>query len=216
MLPLLISLTELASRRMHKGKAIMDATVQMALQGFCAADIERLDELMRMVGELVISRSRLQEGLQKLGAKVRHGEVRALHEINQAMERQLRDLREGLMRVRLVPIGEIFTRMQFVVRDLVREQEKQAVLELTGESTEIDKYLVERMLDPLLHLVRNSVSHGLESPAERSAAGKPATRTHQDGARMLEPISGRTPGGVAACSVFRLERRIVRMRFSFP
>ena len=76
------------------------------------------------------------------------------------------------MRVRLVPIREVFARMQFVVRDLTREYGKKVALALSGQETEIDKLVVERMLDPLLHLVRNAVSHGLEAPDERVAAGK--------------------------------------------
>ena len=76
------------------------------------------------------------------------------------------------MRVRLVPVGEIFRRMPFVVRDLARETGKTVTLELNGQDTEIDKFLVERMMDPVLHLVRNAVSHGIEPPDERIAAGK--------------------------------------------
>jgi two-component system chemotaxis sensor kinase CheA len=88
------------------------------------------------------------------------------------MGRQLRDLRESVMRVRLVQIGEIFERMTFVVRDLARESGKKIIVQLSGGDTEIDKFLVERMMDPLLHLVRNAVSHGLETVAEREAQGK--------------------------------------------
>jgi two-component system chemotaxis sensor kinase CheA len=76
------------------------------------------------------------------------------------------------MRVRLVPIGEIFRRMPFVVRDLARETGKKITLLLQGQATEIDKYLIERMMDPVLHLVRNAVSHGIEPPDERVALGK--------------------------------------------
>ena len=77
------------------------------------------------------------------------------------------------MRVRLVPVGEIFRRMPFVVRDLARDERQAVRLELRGQETEIDKFLIERMMDPVLHLVRNAVSHGIEPPAERRAAGKP-------------------------------------------
>jgi two-component system, chemotaxis family, sensor kinase CheA len=136
-------------------------------------DLARLDDLMRMVGELVISRARLDENLRHLGPIMPAQDWRRLQETNQAIERQLRDLREGVMRVRLVPIHEVFARMQFVVRDLTREYGKKIVLSLNGQETEIDKLLVERMLDPLLHLVRNAVSHGLETADERAAAGKP-------------------------------------------
>ena len=100
------------------------------------------------------------------------GEWRAVQENALAIDRQLRTLREGLMRVRLVPVGEIFRRMPFVVRDLARETGKKVTLLLQGQATEIDKYLIERMMDPVLHLVRNAVSHGIEPPEERIAAGK--------------------------------------------
>jgi len=78
-----------------------------------------------------------------------------------------------VMRVRLVRVGEIFERMPFVVRDLARETGRTVDLQISGQETEIDKYLVERMMDPVLHLVRNAVSHGIEPPADRAAHGKP-------------------------------------------
>ena len=136
-------------------------------------DLARLDELMHMVGELVISRARLDDNLKRLSATLPQSDWRTLQETNQALERQLRDLREGVMRVRLVPVREVFARMQFVIRDLTREYGKKVALALSGQETEIDKLVVERMLDPLLHLVRNAVSHGLEAPDDRAAAGKP-------------------------------------------
>jgi two-component system chemotaxis sensor kinase CheA len=100
-----------------------------------------------------------------------------LDEVNSSFARSLRDLREGIMRVRLVPVAEIFSRMPFVVRDLARETGRKVRLNLSGQQTEIDKFLVERLKDPLLHLVRNSVSHGIESADERLAEGKPADAT---------------------------------------
>lgn len=137
-------------------------------------DLARLDELMRMVGELVTSRARLEENLKSLNGDVPARQVRALQETNLSLERHLRDLREAVMRVRMVPIGEVFERMRFVIRDLARESEKQITLELSGQETEIDKFVVDRMMEPLLHLVRNAVSHGLEPADERVAQGKPA------------------------------------------
>ncbi|HEX8188085.1 MAG TPA: chemotaxis protein CheA, partial [Pyrinomonadaceae bacterium] len=136
-------------------------------------DLARLDDLMRLVGELVTSRARMEDGLRLLRQSVPPAEWRALQETSTTMARLLRDLREGVMRVRMVQVGEIFERMKFVVRDLTRESGKEIKLELQGQETEIDKFLVERMMDPLLHLVRNAVSHGLETVAERVAAGKP-------------------------------------------
>lgn len=134
-------------------------------------DLGKLDELMRMVGDLVISRAKLEDNVRHL-SQLSATDRRSLQEINLTIERQLRDLREGVMRVRLVPIGDAFAKMQFVVRDLLRESNKEVALEITGQDTEIDKFVVERMMDPLLHLVRNAISHGIESPAERQAKGK--------------------------------------------
>ncbi|HEX4346729.1 MAG TPA: chemotaxis protein CheA [Vicinamibacterales bacterium] len=135
-------------------------------------DLTRLDELMQGVGDLVISRARLADTLARMERYVPPVEWRGVQENATAIDRQLRALREGIMRIRLVPIGEIFRRMPFVVRDLARENGRKIALELQGQSTEIDKYLIERMMDPVLHLVRNAVSHGIEAPADRIAAGK--------------------------------------------
>ena len=144
---------------------------------YVRVDLARLDELMRMIGDLVISRARLDDTLARLEPRVPATEWREVQENSQIIERQLRDLREGVVRVRLVPVGEIFRRMPFVVRDLARESGARVTLALRGQETEIDKFLIERMMDPVLHLVRNAVSHGFESPEERRAAGKPETGT---------------------------------------
>lgn len=149
------------------------AAAMLAPSNVVRVDLARLDELMRLIGELVTSRARLDESLKLLKRHVAPAEWRALQETSLSMSRQLRDLREGVMRVRMVQVGEIFERMRFVVRDLTRESGKEIRLELLGRETEIDKFLVERMTDPLLHLVRNAVSHGMETAEERAAAGKP-------------------------------------------
>ena len=135
-------------------------------------DLDRLDELMRIVGELVISRTRLEDQVTELKRVTPPATWRSLQETSLSMGRQLRDLRESVMRVRMVQIGEIFERMTFVVRDLARENGKKIIVQLSGGETEIDKFLVERMMDPLMHLVRNAVSHGLETVAQREAQGK--------------------------------------------
>ena len=144
---------------------------------FVRVDLARLDDLMRLAGDLVVTRARLNDALQRLEPVVQAPQFRALQEHDAQLERQLRDLREGIMRVRLVPVGEIFRRMPFVVRDLARDHGKRVRLDVAGQGTEIDKFLIERMMDPVLHLVRNAVSHGIESPDERAAAGKPPEGT---------------------------------------
>jgi two-component system chemotaxis sensor kinase CheA len=148
-------------------------TVTLAPSNIVRVDLSRIDELMRMVGDLVITRSHLDNRLHSLESGMPAPDWRPLQDVNLKMEKQLRDLREGVMRVRMVPIGEIFERMKFVIRDLAREYDKKVNLELIGQKTEIDKLLVERMMDPILHLVRNAISHGLESTDERIANGKP-------------------------------------------
>ncbi len=140
-------------------------------------DLSRLDELMRLTGELVIHRARLDDQLSRALARNSDMDLRSLQETNVALGRTLRELRENITRVRLVPVAEIFARMPFVVRDLARETGKKVRLTLSGQNTEIDKYLVERLKDPLLHLVRNSVTHGIERAEERTARGKPAQAT---------------------------------------
>ena len=149
------------------------SAARLAPSHFVRVDLGRLDDLMRMVGDLVISRARLAESLSRAEQNVPAQAWRVIQENSLTLERQLRDLREGVMRVRLVPVGEIFRRMPLVVRDLARDAHKQVELELRGEDTEIDKFLVERLLDPLVHLVRNAISHGIEAPDERQRAGKP-------------------------------------------
>ena len=151
---------------------IRPADTAPALTNFVRVDLARLDDLMRLVGDLVVSRARLEDALIRVEPFVPAGEWRTLRDETESIERQLRDLREGVMRVRLVPVAEIFRRMPFVVRDLARDSGRRVQLEMSGQATEIDKFLIERMMDPVLHLVRNAVSHGIETPEERTAAGK--------------------------------------------
>lgn len=134
-------------------------------------DIARLDDLMRLIGDLVVSRSRLVETLPTLSGAA-PGAIEALDMISANIERQLRELRGAVMRVRLVPRSDVFNRMPLVVRDLARESGKQLRLVFEGQETEIDKLLVDQLFDPLLHLVRNAITHGIETPAERRASGK--------------------------------------------
>jgi two-component system chemotaxis sensor kinase CheA len=136
-------------------------------------DLERLDELMRLVSDLVVTRYRLRELLPTLqGAPP--AALESLEGTLSRMERSLRELRGEVVRTRMVPLGEVFGLMPMVVRDLARASGKEIHLMMEGEATRVDKLLVERLLDPLLHLVRNAISHGIEPPAERAAIGKPA------------------------------------------
>ena len=135
-------------------------------------DLERLDELMRITGEMVIQRSRLADRIRQ------HFEAdEALREIDAGLARSLREMRKAISRVRLVPVSEVFNRIPFVIRDLAAGSDKKVRVVLEGHQTEIDKYLAERLKEPLLHLIRNAFSHGVEAAARREAAGKPAEAT---------------------------------------
>lgn len=149
-----------------------DSSLSLTPSHFVRVDLSQLDDLMRITGEIIIHRSRLED---RLG----HRQVvnDDLKDIDLALARSLRELRTAVSRVRLVPVAEIFSRMPYVVRDLARDSTKQVQVLLEGEQTEIDKYLVERLKEPLLHLVRNAFAHALETPAERATAGKPPTGT---------------------------------------
>src|SRR5205807_1237778 len=114
----------------------------------------------------VISRFHLDETLRSTDQCLTPAGLRALQEINTLMERQVRDLRQTVIRTRMVPIGQIFERMRFVVRGLERDSRKKVHVQITGQETELDKVIVEKMMDPLLHLVRNAISHGIGTPEQ--------------------------------------------------
>ncbi|MBD9388287.1 chemotaxis protein CheA [Agrobacterium sp. AGB01] len=131
---------------------------------------ERLDELMDRVGELVIAQSRLSQ-LAGGSADI------LLRSVSEDVERLSGELRDTMMVLRMVPIAQLFGRFRRLIHDLARETGKHIELVTEGESTEVDKGVIERLADPLVHLVRNSCDHGLETPEERIAAGKPAIGT---------------------------------------
>ncbi|MBB2793454.1 UNVERIFIED_ORG: two-component system chemotaxis sensor kinase CheA [Rhizobium pisi] len=126
---------------------------------------ERLDELMDRVGELVIAQSRLSQ-LASASADI------GLRSVSEEIERLSGELRDTMMVLRMVPVATLFSRFRRLVHDLARETGKVIELVMEGETTEVDKTVIERLADPLVHLVRNSIDHGLEMPADRVAAGK--------------------------------------------
>jgi two-component system chemotaxis sensor kinase CheA len=128
---------------------------------------ERLDELMDRVGELVIAQARLSQ-IASLSSDT------ALKTIAEELERLSSGLRDTTMGIRMVPIGTLFSRFRRLIHDLSGELGKQIEFITSGEDTELDKTMIERLADPLVHLIRNSVDHGLESAETRLAAGKPA------------------------------------------
>ncbi|UFS68971.1 chemotaxis protein CheA [Geomonas sp. RF6] len=135
-------------------------------------DIGKLDSLMNIVGELVLSHSVINELASRLR---RDGLIAPSIELGKAakgLEKKLSELQKGVMEIRMIPVGQLFEKMSRIVRKISREQEKQVDLKLFGSETELDKLIIEEIADPVMHIVRNSIDHGIESPAARSAAGK--------------------------------------------
>jgi two-component system chemotaxis sensor kinase CheA len=132
--------------------------------------VEKVDRLVNLVGELVIAQAMLVQSATQAGAELSE---RVANNMGQ-LDRNIRELHEAVMSIRMLPIRYVFSRFPRVVRDLADKLGKKVDLIIEGEETELDKGLIEKVTDPLTHLVRNSVDHGIELPAERETAGKPA------------------------------------------
>ncbi|WP_434604956.1 chemotaxis protein CheA [Pseudomonas sp. R1-7] len=168
-------------------------------------DTARLDEIMNMVGELVLVRNRLV----RLGL---NSQDEAMSKAVSNLDVVTADLQTAVMKTRMQPIKKVFGRFPRLVRDLARQLKKEINLELVGEETDLDKNLVEALADPLVHLVRNAVDHGIESPEEREASGKVRSgkvilAAEQEGDHILLSISddgkGMDPNVLRAIAVKR-------------
>jgi len=150
--------------------------------------IEKVDQLINLVGELVITQAMLLQTATQMQEAVPERLVNGLAQL----ERNTRDLQESVMSIRMMPISFVFSRFPRVVRDLSGKLGKQVELKTSGETTELDKGLIERIADPLTHLIRNSLDHGIELPEKRVAAGKSPVGTitlkayHQGGNIVIE------------------------------
>ena len=135
--------------------------------------VPKVDALINTVGELVIT----QTMLSQLTTNFSFDNLSKLFAGLEQLERNTRELQESVMRIRMLPLSFAFNRLPRLVHDMSQKLEKKVELIISGEQTEIDKTVIDRLIDPLLHLVRNSLDHGIETPAERVAAGKPQTGT---------------------------------------
>ena len=143
-------------------------------------DVRRLDHLMNLIGELVLGKNRLIKIYSDV--EERYDGEKFLEELNQvvsSISSITTDLQLAVMKTRMQPVGKVFNKFPRMVRDLSRELNKNIDLVITGEETEVDKSIVEEIGDPLVHIIRNSCDHGVESPEERQALGKPAMGTVQ-------------------------------------
>jgi two-component system chemotaxis sensor kinase CheA len=156
--------------------------------GTLRVSVEKVDQLINLVGELVITQAMLAQRGKGLEGALSLGFASGLSDL----ERNTRDLQEAVMGIRMIPMSLVFNRFPRMLRDLAAKLGKKVELVQVGEATELDKGLVEKITDPLTHLVRNSCDHGIELPAERAARGKPEHGTitlvasHQGGSIVIE------------------------------
>ena len=173
-----------AGRRDNDKLAVSAASETSSIR----VSIEKVVQLINLVGELVITQAMLAQTASQVDPVIYEKLVNGMS----TLERNTRDMQESVMSIRMMPISFVFSRYPRVVRDLAAKLDKQVELKTVGEGTELDKGLIEKIADPLTHLVRNSLDHGIESPGKRVAAGKPARGTitlrafHQGGNIIIE------------------------------
>ncbi|HEY6010406.1 MAG TPA: chemotaxis protein CheA, partial [Nitrospirota bacterium] len=155
-----------------------DAVALKSVSNTVRVDIYKLDSLMNTVGEMHLVKNIIGRITKELRSMQGFTGVSVdLHKAQRGLERKLNELQEGILEVRMVPIGQIFTRLAQVVRKYARDSEKEIDLQLHGEETELDKLMIEDLADPLMHLIRNAIDHGIESPEVRRQLGKPEQGT---------------------------------------
>lgn len=179
---------DVADEPVRVGRRTNDKVVAPAADTSIRVNVEKVDQLINLIGELVITQAMLAQSASEMDDVMYEKMQGGLRQL----ERNTRDLQEVVMSVRMLPISFVFSRYPRVVRDLAGKLGKQVELKTLGEGTELDKGLIEKIADPLTHLVRNSLDHGIENPDKRIAAGKPAKGTitlqaaHQGGNVVIE------------------------------
>jgi two-component system chemotaxis sensor kinase CheA len=140
-------------------------------------DIRKLDHLMNIVGELAIVRGSLGRVAERLRGEGQRQLAAELQRVHRNFDRRLTEMQDGILEVRMVPLGQVFDRLARVVRQISREVSKEIRLVITGSETEIDKLIVEELSDPLMHMIRNAIDHGIELAEQRKQVGKPLAGT---------------------------------------
>jgi len=170
------------------GKRVSDRTAAAAEATTIRVGVEKVDQLINLMGELVITQSMLAQAAMNVDGTVDENLQRNLHQL----ERNTRGMQEAVMSIRMMPISFVFSRFPRLVRELSGKLNKQVEMKMVGEGTELDKGLIEKISDPMTHLVRNSLDHGIELPSIRIAAGKNPCGTltlkasHQGGNIVIE------------------------------
>jgi two-component system, chemotaxis family, sensor kinase CheA len=174
-------LTSIPSGPVSMGPPVEDDASQASLRSVANSvrvDIRKLDHLMNVVGELALVRSAVNRIVERFKGESMHRQsLTDLDRIGRGFERQLAELRTGILDVRMVPLGQVFNKLARIVRQGAREHDKQIRLVVTGANTEVDKLIVEELTDPLMHLVRNAIDHGIEAADARTRSGKRAEGT---------------------------------------
>ncbi|WP_293809079.1 chemotaxis protein CheA [uncultured Bosea sp.] len=165
--------TPAVARTAPRAPAAADASTRQRQAVSVRVDLDRIDKLMNLVGEIVITQSMLVECVRSLPYDVHAKTAEGML----TLSRQTRELQDHVMAVRAQPVKAVFQRMPRLVRELAQTLGKEVRLVLEGENTEVDKTIIEELADPLTHMIRNSMDHGLETPDERVAAGKPREGT---------------------------------------
>ncbi|HXG57739.1 MAG TPA: chemotaxis protein CheA [Thermoanaerobaculia bacterium] len=137
-------------------------------------DIGKLDHVMNIVGELIIEKTQLEALTRSADVQQVRMLSHELTKVSRNLDRKLNELQKSVIETRMVPVGQIYSKLSRTVRKVARELNKEIELVLRGEDTELDKMMVEELTDPLMHIIRNALDHGIEPPEERLAAGKPA------------------------------------------
>lgn len=166
--PAVVSAVKSATREPQPARAEREKPARASESTSIRVAVEKVDQLINLVGELVITQSMLAQRSNELDP-VNHGDL--ITSMGQ-LQRNARDLQESVMSIRMMPMEYVFSRFPRLVRDLASKLGKQVELTLIGSSTELDKSLIERIIDPLTHLVRNSLDHGIELPEKRAESGK--------------------------------------------
>jgi len=149
-----------------------------AAETILRVDAERIDNVLNLVGELIIAKSMLQQATQEHARRFPKDSLRPRFADAMAFQaRVLNDLQRSVMKIRMVPVEQLFRRFPRVVRDVAQRCGKQVELAISGQNTDLDKSLLDAIAEPLTHIVRNCISHGIEGPEERVQAGKPASGT---------------------------------------
>jgi two-component system chemotaxis sensor kinase CheA len=161
----------------HAGDAAAegDAATLRSVSDTVRVDVRKLDELMNLVGDLALERGALSAFARRLASEPGGAKLGVeLDKIHKSLDRKLQELQASVIEVRMVPLRQVFDKLSRIARRLRLDLGKQARLEIKGADTELDKLIVEELVDPLMHIVRNAFDHALETPEERRAAGKPA------------------------------------------